>query len=108
MADFQPAQDDSRDVWCDCDDSEKDMVYLNLQLNPERFTGYVGYNATRIWLAIYKENCFQPRGNQGLCLEGLFVLSFSLSVCLAHHGCARAHTQPSHFGLSRLHHGAHL
>jgi hypothetical protein len=30
------------DVWCDCADEEPGMVYLNLLLNPERYTGYVG------------------------------------------------------------------
>ncbi len=33
-----------KDVWCDCADEEPGMVYLNLLLNPERYTGYVGYN----------------------------------------------------------------
>ena len=36
--------------------------------NPERYTGYQGSNATRIWAAIYAENCFQSKEN-GLCLE---------------------------------------
>ncbi|KAJ4754603.1 Endoplasmic reticulum oxidoreductin-1 [Rhynchospora pubera] len=33
------------------------MTYVNLQLNPERYTGYSGPSARRIWDAIYKENC---------------------------------------------------
>ncbi|OAY80841.1 Endoplasmic reticulum oxidoreductin-1 [Ananas comosus] len=37
------------------DDAE--MTYVNLQLNPERYTGYSGPSAWRIWDAIYKENC---------------------------------------------------
>lgn len=32
--------------------------YINLIKNPERFTGYGGESAARIWGAIYKENCF--------------------------------------------------
>lgn len=44
------------------------MVYIDLLRNPERYTGYQGYNATRIWAAIYAENCFQDKEN-GLCLE---------------------------------------
>ncbi|KAF6169134.1 hypothetical protein GIB67_038631 [Kingdonia uniflora] len=36
---------------------ESEMTYVNLQLNPERFTGYVGPSARRIWDAIYTENC---------------------------------------------------
>lgn len=34
-----------------------DMTYVNLQLNPERYTGYTGPSARRIWDAIYTENC---------------------------------------------------
>eukprot|EP00127_Corallochytrium_limacisporum_P004849 Clim_evm1s188 gene=Clim_evmTU1s188 len=36
--------------------------YFNLYDNPERFTGYGGEHAARIWGAIYKENCFYPEG----------------------------------------------
>lgn len=35
-------------------------MYVNLQNNPERFTGYAGEPANRIWNAIYNENCFKP------------------------------------------------
>ncbi|KAJ0967885.1 hypothetical protein J5N97_024802 [Dioscorea zingiberensis] len=34
-----------------------EMTYVNLQLNPERYTGYAGPSARRIWEAIYTENC---------------------------------------------------
>jgi hypothetical protein len=33
-------------------------VFVNLEKNPERFTGYAGPSAQRIWKAIYEENCF--------------------------------------------------
>ena len=33
--------------------------YVDLSLNPERFTGYVGASAHRVWRAIYEENCFE-------------------------------------------------
>lgn len=42
--------------------SNADMMYINLELNPEHDTGYGGYNSTRIWAAIYKENCFHSDG----------------------------------------------
>jgi len=42
--------------------------YINLLLNPERYTGYSGYNATKIWQAIYKENCF-PGTFRDQCFE---------------------------------------
>ena len=32
--------------------------YVDLLLNPERYTGYSGYSTNRIWSAIYTENCF--------------------------------------------------
>jgi len=34
-----------------------EMTYVNLQLNPERYTGYTGTSARRIWDAVYSENC---------------------------------------------------
>jgi hypothetical protein len=33
-------------------------VYVNLLENPERFTGYSGFPAHRVWRAIKEENCF--------------------------------------------------
>jgi ERO1-like protein beta len=33
--------------------------YIDLSGNPERFTGYVGPSAHRVWKAIYEENCFE-------------------------------------------------
>lgn len=35
-----------------------DGVYVDLLANPERFTGYSGKSAHRIWRAIYEDNCF--------------------------------------------------
>ncbi len=32
--------------------------YYDLTLIPERYTGYTGPHAHRIWRAIYEENCF--------------------------------------------------
>ena len=32
--------------------------YVDLLLNPERFTGYAGPTAHQVWSAIYQENCF--------------------------------------------------
>ncbi|TDL26237.1 endoplasmic oxidoreductin [Rickenella mellea] len=32
--------------------------YIDLTMNPERFTGYSGAPANRVWSSIYKENCF--------------------------------------------------
>lgn len=32
-----------------------ELRYVNLARNPERYTGYTGYTATRVWDAIYEE-----------------------------------------------------
>ncbi|GAA97420.1 uncharacterized protein L969DRAFT_87363 [Mixia osmundae IAM 14324] len=32
--------------------------YVDLSANPERFTGYAGHSANKVWRAIYEENCF--------------------------------------------------
>ena len=36
--------------------------YVNLQLNPERYTGY---NGSHVWSAIYSENCFSGAAIRG-------------------------------------------
>eukprot|EP00055_Hartaetosiga_balthica_P008775 m.33696 g.33696 ORF g.33696 m.33696 type:complete len:504 (-) comp6467_c0_seq1:89-1600(-) len=38
---------------------KEDMEYVNLIDNPERFTGYSGPSASRIWKAVYDSNCFK-------------------------------------------------
>ncbi|XP_054779488.1 endoplasmic reticulum oxidoreductin-1-like [Prosopis cineraria] len=44
--------------WTNDDETDNDeLTYVNLQLNPERYTGYSGPSARRIWDAIYSENC---------------------------------------------------
>ncbi|XP_053553589.1 ERO1-like protein alpha [Bombina bombina] len=54
--------DDSSDNFCEVDDEESpDSEYVNLQLNPERYTGYKGADTWRIWNCIYEENCFKPQ-----------------------------------------------
>eukprot|EP00794_Sanderia_malayensis_P020460 gene20460-22476_t len=51
--------DDTEAKFCDVDDeSGADMKYVDLTLNPERYTGYAGKSAAKIWDSIYKENCF--------------------------------------------------
>lgn len=44
----------------DLDEDSEDAKWVDLILNPEKFTGYTGQGANRIWIAIYKENCFLP------------------------------------------------
>jgi len=71
--------DDAQDRFCEIDDEDSaDAMYYDLLLNPERFTGYRGEPANRIWRSIYNENCFQPErtdytnyltANKAMCLE---------------------------------------
>ncbi len=35
------------------------MHYVNLVKNPERYTGYKGDSALKVWKSIYQENCFK-------------------------------------------------
>ncbi|XP_045183596.2 ERO1-like protein alpha isoform X3 [Mercenaria mercenaria] len=75
--------DDAQETFCEMDDdTSPDMKYVDLLLNPEKYTGYKGESPHRIWNSIYNENCFkapeQPAYNpqalsdyslEGLCLE---------------------------------------
>uniref|UniRef100_A0A8C5L5B6 ERO1-like protein alpha n=1 Tax=Jaculus jaculus TaxID=51337 RepID=A0A8C5L5B6_JACJA len=54
--------DDSSDSFCEVDDIQSpDAEYVDLLLNPERYTGYKGPDAWKIWNVIYEENCFKPQ-----------------------------------------------
>ncbi|KAF9974195.1 hypothetical protein BGZ73_002448 [Actinomortierella ambigua] len=45
--------------FCQVDDEANgEGVYVDLMKNPERFTGYSGPSAAKVWDAIYDENCF--------------------------------------------------
>lgn len=60
--------DDSLSQFCelDPDDNCPDCQYVDLNLNPERFTGYAGEPSHRVWRAIYEENCFNPASSTKL------------------------------------------
>lgn len=53
------AYDNAQENFCILDENDEDSEYVDLLLNPERFTGYKGKSAERIWRSIYTENCFQ-------------------------------------------------
>ncbi|CAI9566838.1 unnamed protein product [Staurois parvus] len=54
--------DNSDDNFCEHDDEESpDAEYVDLLINPERYTGYKGSDAWKIWNSIYEENCFKPK-----------------------------------------------
>lgn len=50
--------DEQQDNFCILDDHENSSEYVDLLLNPEKYTGYRGESAHRIWHSIYMENCF--------------------------------------------------
>lgn len=53
------AYDEAQDLYCTLPDEDGNAQYVDLKLNPERYTGYSGPNAHRIWRVIYLENCFR-------------------------------------------------
>jgi len=42
------------------DDSSEECEFVDLMRNPEKFTGYKGKSAWRIWNTIYTQLCFKP------------------------------------------------
>eukprot|EP00833_Pecoramyces_ruminatium_P009565 jgi/Orpsp1_1/1183597/evm.model.c7180000085889.1 len=44
--------------FCVFDEESGGLRYVDLPTNPERFTGYQGESAARVWNSIYNENCF--------------------------------------------------
>lgn len=60
---------DTDNPWTIDDETEGgDLTYVNLLLNPEKYTGYKGESARRIWDAIYAQNCFE-NGEKDSCTE---------------------------------------
>uniref|UniRef100_A0A8C2E2G7 ERO1-like protein alpha n=1 Tax=Cyprinus carpio TaxID=7962 RepID=A0A8C2E2G7_CYPCA len=93
--------DDESDRFCMLDDEDSpESQYVDLLLNPERFTGYRGPEAWRIWNSIYEENCFNlflTKGQgfyhwlEGLCVEkrAFFRLISGLHASINIHLSAR-------------------
>ncbi|XP_065183717.1 ero1-like protein isoform X2 [Sycon ciliatum] len=53
---------DASDSFCHLDEENSThLEYVDLTINPERYTGYRGESTHRIWNAIYRENCFRPK-----------------------------------------------
>ncbi|XP_050535670.1 ero1-like protein isoform X2 [Daktulosphaira vitifoliae] len=81
MEDFAlwQAHDDLQEMYCTLPEDDGDAEYVDLSLNPERYTGYKGPSANRVWKTIYMENCFRPKNLfevsikstllTGMCLE---------------------------------------
>lgn len=79
--------------WTQDDETDNsEMTYVNLLLNPERYTGYTGPSARRIWDAIYSENC--PEDSTGeICQEKriLYKLISGLHSSISIHIAADYH-----------------
>ncbi|KAJ3253562.1 hypothetical protein HK103_000470 [Boothiomyces macroporosus] len=75
------------------DQSDIDGVYINLLKNQERYSGYAGESAARVWSSIYNENCFDVTSNpltlQDTCLEKqtFFKLISGLHTSISLHIC---------------------
>ncbi|XP_013067900.1 ERO1-like protein alpha isoform X3 [Biomphalaria glabrata] len=75
--------DETLPLFCDIDDEHSnDMEYVDLLLNPERYTGYKGPSPRRIWRSIYEENCFKPEKNYGYGPDYGKDASIESSMCL--------------------------
>ncbi|KAL3154147.1 hypothetical protein ABBQ32_013672 [Trebouxia sp. C0010 RCD-2024] len=55
--------------WMAEDDQDVDFSYINLVDNPERYTGYKGEHAHRVWSAIYDQSCFSNLNDTETCQE---------------------------------------
>eukprot|EP00884_Botryococcus_braunii_P002582 jgi/Botrbrau1/12324/Bobra.0205s0022.1 len=55
--------------WMPGDDSDVQYSYINLLKNPERYTGYKGEHAHRIWNMIYSQSCFSNMTDKDVCAE---------------------------------------
>ncbi|XP_031558570.1 ERO1-like protein beta [Actinia tenebrosa] len=74
--------DEDEEEFCQLDDeSTEGMAYVDLLRNPERYTGYKGPSAHRIWNSIYQENCFKPEKPKGKGYRKLMTKNFD-SMCL--------------------------
>lgn len=58
--------DEQQDNFCILDDHQNGAEYVDLLLNPEKYTGYRGHSAHRIWNSIYLENCFDYSSQNAL------------------------------------------
>ncbi|KAK2587298.1 hypothetical protein KPH14_003020 [Odynerus spinipes] len=101
--------DDAQDNFCVKESSPGE--YVDLLLNPERYTGYKGPSAHRIWRSIYMENCFRPENSphnfiqsskiNGMCLEKrvFYRVISGLHASINIHLCSKYLLSP-HNGLS--------
>ncbi|XP_054722755.1 ero1-like protein [Uloborus diversus] len=98
--------DDAIDTFCEMDDeTSAEVQYVDLLLNPERYTGYKGSSAHRIWNSIYRENCFKfgegygpyttSKNLNAMCLEkrAFYRAISGLHSSISIHLCAQYYTK---------------
>lgn len=66
LSPFQSCDYSTKDFCIIDDESRSDGVYVDLRKNPERFTGYDGESAARIWRAIYRQDPNRNHTDTGL------------------------------------------
>lgn len=79
------------------DDTERSKaVVVDLRLNPERYTGYAGQSAEKVWNTIHTDNCFQADPTEEICTltpdqrvynRIISGLHSSISLHIAHSYC---------------------
>ena len=75
------------------DDMDEDGKFVNLLDNPERFTGYAGSSAAKVWQSIYHENCFNFHKDgeftESVCMEQqvFYRLVSGLHTSISMHIC---------------------
>lgn len=75
--------DEQQDNFCISDDHQNGAEYVDLLLNPERYTGYRGPSAHRIWSSIYLENCFDRQNQPNALLSHIQMAPNPLSnLCI--------------------------
>lgn len=85
--------DDAQDNFCEMDDeNSSDMEYVDLSLNPERYTGYQGSSAHRIWNSIYQENCFNSQTGSGPYIDSQNVGGLCLEKRVFYRAISGLHT----------------
>ncbi len=85
------AHDSSQADFCEVDaELCPDCQFVDLSLNPERYTGYSGEASRRIWRAIYEENCFRPPGGKTGAFSEAFFQDSLEDLCLEKRAFYRA------------------
>ncbi|KAM7355313.1 endoplasmic reticulum oxidoreductin-1-like protein [Cochliomyia hominivorax] len=73
--------DEAEEDFCIVDDNQEGAQYVDLLINPERYTGYKGDSAHRVWNSIYLENCFGTQNKSNSFTEYLAQIDLH-KMCL--------------------------